>query len=44
MQEPFDRQFLGGATVYYAHGHLDITSENLQGRRRTHPNIGRVTP
>jgi hypothetical protein len=38
MQEPFDRQFLGGATGHYARGHLDIISESLHGRRRSHPN------
>jgi hypothetical protein len=29
---------LGGATGRYAHGHPDIISESLHGRRRSHPN------
>jgi hypothetical protein len=38
MQEPFNRQFLEGITGHYARDHLDIISENLYRRRRTHPN------
>jgi hypothetical protein len=38
MQEPFNRQFLGGATGHYARGHLDIISESLHGRSHTHRN------
>jgi hypothetical protein len=43
MEEPFDRQFLGGATGHYARGHLDNISGRLHGRRPTHPN-SRATP
>jgi hypothetical protein len=37
-QKPLDGQFLGGVNGKYARGHLDIISEDLQSRRRTHPN------
>lgn len=42
-QETFDRQFVGGATGYYARGNVYIVSKNLHGRRRTHPD-SRGTP
>jgi hypothetical protein len=38
MQEPFDRQSLGGATGHYARAHLDTISGSLHGRRRNHLN------
>jgi hypothetical protein len=36
-QESFDIQLLGGSTMYYTLGHLDVISDSLDGRRRIHP-------